>query len=182
MSARVIRQIFQLLNYVHSYLFVHRDLKPENFLFLNKDEGSPIKAIDFGLARILKSREPKHKLKSSAGTPNYMAPEVLDKSGYDMGADCWSAGIMLYVFLCGYTPFYGDDKAKVQEIVSEWQNHFTFEPEDWGHISSGAKDLVTKLITHDHMRLTAAEALEHPWIKQHTTRPRNVELLQTLDL
>jgi calcium-dependent protein kinase len=102
------------LNYIHSSLIVHRDLKPENFLFASKDVDSDIKAIDFGLSRVL--RDKNQPMKTRAGTPYYIAPEVMANK-YTLACDMWSAGVMLYSFLCGYPPFYGDDKAAIFEMV-----------------------------------------------------------------
>lgn len=94
-----------MLNYIHSNNIVHRDLKPENFLIHDREEYSDIKAIDFGLARILSG--PDSRMHTRAGTPYYIAPEVA-KYDYTLLCDMWSAGVMLYAFLVGYPPFYGE--------------------------------------------------------------------------
>ena len=95
---------------------VHRDLKPENFLLETKEENSDIKVIDFGLSKILHSANKGRieKMGTKAGTPYYISPEVLAGS-YDKGCDLWSAGCIMYILLCGYPPFYGDDD---QEILA----------------------------------------------------------------
>lgn len=100
---------------------------------------------------------------TSAGTPNYISPEVL-AGNYGVECDLWSAGCILYVFLCGYPPFYGDDSNEVLMMVREGK--YDFVDEDWDHISKDAKDLVKKLICKPEKRLTAAEALQHKWFKK----------------
>lgn len=109
-AAKIFKQIMQSINYCHSLEIAHRDLKPENFLYETKDENSDIKVIDFGLSKICyqKNTGKIERLKTRAGTPYYISPEVL-AGNYDKSCDLWSAGCILYIFLCGYPPFYGDD-------------------------------------------------------------------------
>ena len=119
----VFKQILEAINYCHNNGVCHRDLKPENFLYETKDDASDLKVIDFGLSKILdggcKSNHicqsnlflAKHalqRMKTKAGTPYYISPEVLT-GNYDISCDMWSAGCILYILLCGYPPFYGDD-------------------------------------------------------------------------
>lgn len=139
---------------------MHRDIKPENFLFFGKDESSDLKIIDFGLSRILKGN--KHqKMKTNAGTPYYISPEVL-AGNYDLSCDMWSAGVMLYAMLCGYPPFYGEEKEDILDMVKK--QVFDYDGEEWDKISADAKDLVSKLLVKDDQRLTAEEALQHQWM------------------
>ena len=120
-AAKIFKQILQPLNYCHSQGIAHRDLKPENFLFETKDEDSDLKIIDFGLSKILtntgqafsaqsslKGSKNLDRMNTRAGTPNYISPEVLN-GNYGVECDLWSAGCILYILLCGYPPFYGDD-------------------------------------------------------------------------
>jgi len=100
-----------------------------------------------------------------AGTPYYISPEVLAGS-YDMSCDMWSAGCMLYILLCGYPPFYGDDNNEILAMVQ--RGNFDFEGEEWDDIEAGAKDLIKKLITRPETRLTADEALQHRWMRKHS--------------
>ena len=99
-----------------------------------------------------------------AGTPYYISPEVLAGS-YDMSCDMWSAGCMLYILLCGYPPFYGDDNNEILAMVQ--RGNFDFDGEEWDDIDPAAKDLIKKLITRPETRLTAAEALQHRFMKKH---------------
>ena len=123
-AARIFKQILMSLNYCHSQGIAHRDLKPENFMFESRERGSDLKIIDFGLSKMIKNNQffevagyanqGKRRVKdldymtTRAGTPNYISPEVL-AGNYGVECDLWSAGCILYILLCGYPPFYGDD-------------------------------------------------------------------------
>ena len=109
-AAKVFKQILGAINYCHKLDIAHRDLKPENFLYETKEDSSDIKVIDFGLSKICytKNTGKIERLKTRAGTPYYISPEVL-AGNYDKSCDMWSAGCILYILLCGYPPFYGDD-------------------------------------------------------------------------
>jgi calcium-dependent protein kinase len=142
---------------------VHRDLKPENFLFVSKDPEADLKIIDFGLSKIMDGGR-LQRMKTRAGTPYYISPEVL-AGNYDVSCDMWSAGCMLYILLCGYPPFYGDNNQEILQMVSTGE--FDFDGEEWEDIAMEAKDLIKKLITRPERRMTAAEALQHRWMKGH---------------
>lgn len=118
-------------------------------------------------------------MKTRAGTPYYISPEVL-MGNYDVTCDMWSAGCILYILLCGYPPFYGDDN---QEILSMVQKGvFDFDGEEWDNVSSDAKDLIKKLITKPERRLTANEALQHRWIRNLTSKKSDDKLLKKLNI
>jgi calcium-dependent protein kinase len=157
---------------------VHRDLKPENFLYSNNEENSDLKIIDFGLSKILAGGK-LQRMKSRAGTPYYISPEVL-AGNYDVSCDMWSAGCILYILLCGYPPFYGDDNQEILEMVRKGQ--FDFDGEEWESVSSEAKDLIKKLITRPERRNTAQEALQHKWIKLYTSKKQDQKLLAKLNI
>lgn len=163
-GARIFKQILMALNYCHSNNIVHRDLKPENFLFASKGDESDLKIIDFGLSKIMNGGK-LQRMKTRAGTPYYISPEVL-AGNYDISCDMWSAGCMLYILLCGYPPFYGDDNNEILAMVQSGK--FDFDGEEWDDVSSDAKDLISKLITKPERRLTADEALQHKWIRALT--------------
>ena len=144
----------------------HRDLKPENFLFETKDADSELKIIDFGLAKIInpavnivdsgltggKGKKQLTHMNTRAGTPNYISPEVL-AGNYSIDCDCWSAGCILYILLCGYPPFFGDDDQEILQMVAKGK--FDFDGEEWLEVSKEAKDLIKKLICKPEKRLTA---------------------------
>ena len=150
-------------------------------MFETKDADSDLKIIDFGLSRILKgaSHEPTlggggkedkggkkpqmERMETRAGTPNYISPEVL-AGNYGVECDMWSAGCILYILLCGYPPFYGDDDMEILQMVQKGK--FDFDGEEWADITKEAKDLIKKLICRPEKRLTAQEALEHKWFRK----------------
>ena len=139
-------------------------MKPENFLFVSDDPNADLKIIDFGLSKIMDGGR-LQRMKTRAGTPYYISPEVL-AGNYDISCDMWSAGCMLYILLCGYPPFYGDDNNEILQMVA--RGVFDFDGEEWDDIDDGAKDLIRKLITRPERRMTAAEALQHRWLRNLT--------------
>jgi len=155
MAADYMRRLFGALNHMHSQGVVHRDIKPENIMLTKEDE---LKLIDFGLS---KRQQGTKKLKTIAGTPYYMAPEVLDGQ-YDSKCDCWSLGVLLYVFMSGYLPFQGENR---NEVFSKIQHgRFHFKHEEFNICSEEVIDLIKKLLVVDpKKRLAAGEALKHPW-------------------
>ena len=166
------------LNYCHSNNIVHRDLKPENFLFVSKDDDSDLKIIDFGLSKIMNGGK-LQRMKTRAGTPYYISPEVL-AGNYDVSCDMWSAGCMMYILLCGYPPFYGDDNNEILAMVQKGK--FDYDGEEWDDVSNDAKDLINKLITKPERRLTAEEALQHRWIRNNTKHTQDKSVIRKLNL
>lgn len=142
-------------------------MKPENLL-LDKDESNPkIKIIDFGTATHF---EPGKWLTQKFGTPYYIAPEVLKKK-YNEKCDIWSTGVILYILLCGYPPFNGQNDKQIIENVL--RGKFTLEEPEWDEISPEAKDFVSRLLKYDpNERISAEDALQHPWIKNFATKER----------
>ncbi|XP_010904692.2 calcium-dependent protein kinase 2 [Elaeis guineensis] len=165
-AASLLRTIVQIVHTCHSMGVIHRDLKPENFLLLSKDENAPLKATDFGLSVFFKEGEV---FKDIVGSAYYIAPEVL-KRKYGPEADIWSIGVMLYIFLCGVPPFWAESENGIFNAILRGHIDFTSDP--WPNISSGAKDLVRKMLTSDpKQRLTAFQVLNHPWIKEDGGAP-----------
>eukprot|EP00924_Labyrinthula_sp_SR-Ha-C_P010049 maker-scaffold_40-snap-gene-0.5-mRNA-1 protein AED:0.01 eAED:0.01 QI:18/1/1/1/0.5/0.33/3/468/517 len=161
--------MIQILNgvyYLHEKGIAHRDLKPENFLFKESPEKSKVlKIIDFGLSRFANKDTVMH---TRVGTLYYLSPEVISKQ-YNIACDCWSIGVILYIMLCGYTPFYGETEREMFTMIKGGQ--FDFPEEEWKDISEEAKDLILKLLELDpDRRLTAKEALQHPWMKLTDTK------------
>ncbi|KAK6131322.1 hypothetical protein DH2020_034925 [Rehmannia glutinosa] len=146
-AARIGRQIVNVVHVCHFMGVMHRDLKPENFLMVSRDDSSPLKATDFGLSVFIETGKV---YKDIVGSAYYVAPEVLRRN-YGKEIDVWSAGVILYILLSGFPPFW----AGKSSIVS------------WPSISNGAKDLIKRMLTIDpKRRITAADALEHPWLKK----------------
>lgn len=159
-------------------IFYLRDLKPENLLLESKKEGSPIKVIDFGTSRQFNSAI---KMNQKFGTILYMAPEVL-KGKYDQKCDIWSCGVICYILLCGYPPF--NDRIDTVIIEKIKKADLVFPPEEWNQVSLEAKDFVRKLLNPDpDSRLSASEALKHPWIlkRRRTESLSNPNSLKALN-
>ncbi|OEL18780.1 Calcium-dependent protein kinase 1 [Dichanthelium oligosanthes] len=158
-AAQLARVIIGVVEACHSLGVMHRDLKPENFLFVNQKEDAPLKAIDFGLSIFFK---PDEVLSDVVGSPYYVAPEVLRKE-YGCKVDVWSAGVIIYILLSGVPPFWDESEQGIFEQVMKGVLDFSSDP--WPSISESAKDLVRKmLIRNPRKRLTAHEALRHPWV------------------
>ncbi|KAJ1405221.1 Serine/threonine-protein kinase, active site [Sesbania bispinosa] len=162
-DARVVLiQILSVVAYCHLQGVVHRDLKPENFLFSSEDENSTLKAIDFGLSDYVK---PEERLNDIVGSAYYVAPEVLHRS-YGTEADMWSIGVIAYILLCGSRPFWARTESGIFRAVLKADPSFDEAP--WPSLSPDAKDFVKRLLNKDfRKRLTAAQALSHPWLANH---------------
>ncbi|MBA0652158.1 hypothetical protein Goklo_019434, partial [Gossypium klotzschianum] len=181
-AANVAKTIAEVVRMCHENGVMHRDLKPENFLFANKKEHAPLKVIDFGLSVFFK---PGEKFSEIVGSPYYMAPEVL-KRNYGPEVDVWSAGVILYILLCGVPPFWAgtpflllhgcavSDTLGVALAILRGVIDFKREP--WPQVSESAKSLVRQMLEPDpRKRLTAQQVLEHPWL-QNTKKAPNVPL------
>ncbi|XP_009588939.1 calcium-dependent protein kinase 10-like [Nicotiana tomentosiformis] len=169
-AAGVARTVAEVVRMCHANGVMHRDLKPENFLFANKKEHSALKAIDFGLSVFFK---PGERFSEIVGSPYYMAPEVL-KRNYGPEVDIWSAGVILYILLCGVPPFWAETEQGVALAILRGVIDFKREP--WPQVSESAKSLVRQMLEPDiKKRLTAQQVLEHPWI-QHAKKASNVPL------
>ncbi|KAL2345324.1 hypothetical protein Fmac_006609 [Flemingia macrophylla] len=165
-AAKLARTILAVVETCHSLGVMHRDLKPENFLFLHGTEDSTLKAIDFGMSVFFK---PGEIFRDMVGSPYYMAPEVLRRH-YGPEADVWSAGVIIYILLCGTPPFWGESEQEIFEEVLHGDLNFSSDP--WPNISESAKDLVRKMLVKDpRKRITAHEALRHPWIQVDGVAP-----------
>ncbi|GMH29412.1 hypothetical protein Nepgr_031255 [Nepenthes gracilis] len=158
----VMVQILSAVAYCHIQGVVHRDLKPENFLFTSKVENAPLKAIDFGLSDYVK---PDERLNDIVGSAYYVAPEVLHRS-YGTEADMWSIGVIAYILLCGSRPFWARTESGIFRAVLKADPSFDELP--WPSLSLDAVDFVKRLLNKDYRkRLTAAQALSHPWLAGH---------------
>ncbi|WOK98203.1 CDPK-related kinase 3 isoform X1 [Canna indica] len=156
----IVVQMLSVVAFCHLQGVVHRDLKPENFLFTTKDENAPIKLIDFGLSDFIR---PDERLNDIVGSAYYVAPEVLHKS-YSMEADIWSIGVITYILLCGSRPFWARTESGIFRAVLRADPNFEYSP--WPDISPEAKDFVRRLLNKDYRkRMTAAQALTHPWLR-----------------
>ncbi|KMZ71584.1 Calcium-dependent protein kinase-like protein [Zostera marina] len=158
----IIIQILSVVSFYHLQGIVHRDLKPENFLFTSKDEKSLIKVIDFGLSDFVK---PDEKLNDIVGSAYYVAPEVLHRS-YGIEADIWSIGVITYILVSGSRPFWAQTESGIFKAVL--RANPSFEDSPWPSLSPEVKDFISRLLNKDcRKRMTAAQALHHPWIRDY---------------
>nr|ABV22565.1 calcium-dependent protein kinase [Physcomitrium patens]ABV22571.1 calcium-dependent protein kinase [Physcomitrium patens]PNR48541.1 hypothetical protein PHYPA_013018 [Physcomitrium patens] len=165
-AAALCRTIVSVVHRCHSLNVFHRDLKPENFLLANKAENSSLKATDFGLSVFFKPGEVFHEI---VGSAYYVAPEVLRRN-YGPEADVWSAGVIVYILLCGVPPFWAESEQGIFDAVLK--GYIDFKSDPWPKVSAAAKDLVSKMLKQDPKeRLTAQEVLKHPWMKEDGDAP-----------
>ncbi|XP_051494894.1 calcium/calmodulin-dependent protein kinase type 1G [Apus apus] len=165
----VIHQVLTAVKYLHENGIVHRDLKPENLLYLTPEENSKIMITDFGLSKM----EQNGIMSTACGTPGYVAPEVLAQKPYSKAVDCWSIGVITYILLCGYPPFYEETESKLFEKIKE--GYYEFESPFWDDISESAKDFIRHLLDKNpNTRFSCEEALRHPWINGNTALHRDI--------
>eukprot|EP00316_Scyphosphaera_apsteinii_P024142 CAMPEP_0119308292 /NCGR_PEP_ID=MMETSP1333-20130426/9917_1 /TAXON_ID=418940 /ORGANISM="Scyphosphaera apsteinii, Strain RCC1455" /LENGTH=322 /DNA_ID=CAMNT_0007312025 /DNA_START=33 /DNA_END=1001 /DNA_ORIENTATION=+ len=162
-AAKTIYALCDALHYLHQRNVVHYDLKPENILYSDPSDDATIKVADFGLAKVV---SPKDLMKTACGTPGYVSPEVLKQKGFNSGAvDIWSTGVILYILLCGFPPFYEEELPKLFDQILHAR--YDFPSPFWDNISKGAKDLVAKMLELDtNKRLTAKQVMESEWVVQ----------------
>ncbi|XP_063350992.1 calcium/calmodulin-dependent protein kinase type IV [Pelmatolapia mariae] len=174
-AAHVIKQILEAVAYLHENGVVHRDLKPENLLYADLSLDAPLKIADFGLSKIIDDQVT---MKTVCGTPGYCAPEILRGNAYGPEVDMWSVGVILYILLCGFEPFF--DPRGDQYMYSRILNcDYEFVSPWWDEVSLNAKDLVSKLIVLDpHKRLSVREALQHPWVLGKAARFSHMDTTQ----
>lgn len=149
------------IEYFHQHDVVHRDLKPENLLLASKEDDANIKIADFGLARVTNGNT----ITDKAGTPDYIAPEVLQGKPSGKAVDVWAAGVISFVLLGGYAPFHHRNSQTMYDNIAK--GNFKFHPQRWSYVSSEAKDFVCSLLIVDPtQRPTASKALQHPWVRK----------------
>ncbi|GAB5578489.1 calcium/calmodulin-dependent protein kinase type II subunit gamma isoform X5 [Prionailurus iriomotensis] len=197
-ASHCIHQILESVNHIHQHDIVHRDLKPENLLLASKCKGAAVKLADFGLAievqgeqqawfelearplMVLVSSEtgegggyraspwPYVTQYSFAGTPGYLSPEVLRKDPYGKPVDIWACGVILYILLVGYPPFWDEDQHKLYQQIKA--GAYDFPSPEWDTVTPEAKNLINQMLTiNPAKRITADQALKHPWVCQRST-------------
>ncbi|XP_033483501.1 calcium/calmodulin-dependent protein kinase type 1D-like [Epinephelus lanceolatus] len=164
-ASTVIKQVLQAVSYLHENSIVHRDLKPENLLYYNTDENAKIMVSDFGLSKTVE-----HGVMSTAcGTPGYVAPEVLAQKPYSKAVDCWSIGVITYILLCGYPPFFDESETRLFSKIMRAE--YAFHSPFWDDISESAKDFIRNMMEKNpKKRFLTEQALRHPWIAGNTAK------------
>lgn len=159
-AAHIVRQIVSAVDYLHANGIAHRDLKPENLLSAGSDGNEIIKIADFGFSKNFGEE----KLMTSCGSPGYVAPEVLTSESYDKSVDMWSVGVIIYILLCGYPPFYADNAPALFKKIMDVK--YDFEDPSWDDVSADAKDLIRHLLVKEPSeRYTAKQCLENRWVQ-----------------
>merc|ERR1712137_1470523 len=166
-AASLVRKFLEALDYLHDKGIVHRDLKPENLLLKSKDNDTDIKLADFGLSKIVGQEV---LMQTACGTPGYVAPEILQAKGYGKEVDLWSVGVITYILMCGFPPFYNDNVPLLFESIMKAD--FDYPSEYWDHISGDAIEFIDALlVVKPEERLTAKEALQHVWLSSAPSTP-----------
>ncbi|XP_050816101.1 calcium/calmodulin-dependent protein kinase type II subunit gamma isoform X3 [Gopherus flavomarginatus] len=165
-ASHCIHQILESVNHIHQHDIVHRDLKPENLLLASKCKSAAVKLADFGLAIEVQGEQ--QAWFGFAGTPGYLSPEVLRKDPYGKPVDIWACGVILYILLVGYPPFWDEDQHKLYQQIKA--GAYDFPSPEWDTVTPEAKNLINQMLTiNPTKRITADQALKHPWVCQRST-------------
>ncbi|XP_075890003.1 calcium/calmodulin-dependent protein kinase type II delta 1 chain isoform X3 [Nelusetta ayraudi] len=177
-ASHCIQQILEAVLHCHQMGVVHRDLKPENLLLASKLKGAAVKLADFGLA--IEVQGDQQAWFGFAGTPGYLSPEVLRKDPYGKPVDMWACGVILYILLVGYPPFWDEDQHRLYQQIKA--GAYDFPSPEWDTVTAEAKDLINKMLTiNPAKRVTATDALKHPWICQRSTVASIMHRQETVD-
>ncbi|ELU09602.1 hypothetical protein CAPTEDRAFT_184782 [Capitella teleta] len=177
-ASHCMQQILESVNYCHQMGIVHRDLKPENLLLASKAKGAAVKLADFGLA--IEVQGDQNAWFGFAGTPGYLSPEVLRKDPYGKPVDIWACGVILYILLVGYPPFWDEDQHRLYAQIKA--GAYDYPSPEWDTVTPEAKNLIDSMLTvNPAKRITASEALKHPWICQRERVASMVHRQETVD-
>lgn len=177
-ASHCMQQILESVNYCHQHGVVHRDLKPENLLLASKAKGAAVKLADFGLAIEVQGEQ--QAWFGFAGTPGYLSPEVLRKDPYGKPVDIWACGVILYILLVGYPPFWDEDQHRLYAQIKA--GAYDYPSPEWDTVTPEAKNLINSMLTvNPAKRITASEALKHPWICQRERVASVVHRQETVD-
>ncbi|XP_011500182.1 PREDICTED: calcium/calmodulin-dependent protein kinase type II subunit delta isoform X4 [Ceratosolen solmsi marchali] len=177
-ASHCIQQILESVHHCHYNGVVHRDLKPENLLLASKAKGAAVKLADFGLA--IEVQGDFQAWYGFAGTPGYLSPEVLKKESYGKPVDIWACGVILYILLVGYPPFWDEDQHRLYAQIKS--GSYDYPTPEWDTVTPEAKNLINQMLTvNPTKRITANEALKHPWICQRERVASVVHRQQTVD-
>jgi len=177
-ASHCIQQILDAVRHCHENNIVHRDLKPENLLLASKNKGANVKLADFGLA--IEVQGDQTAWFGFAGTPGYLSPEVLKKEPYGKPVDIWACGVILYILLVGYPPFWDEDQHRLYSQIKS--GAYDYPSPEWDTVTAEAKNLINSMLTvNPAKRITSAEALKHPWICNREKFASVVHRQETVD-
>ncbi|XP_034937438.1 calcium/calmodulin-dependent protein kinase type II alpha chain isoform X12 [Chelonus insularis] len=177
-ASHCIQQILESVHHCHHNGIVHRDLKPENLLLASKAKGAAVKLADFGLA--IEVQGDVQAWYGFAGTPGYLSPEVLKKESYGKPVDIWACGVILYILLVGYPPFWDEDQHRLYSQIKA--GAYDYPSPEWDTVTPEARNLINQMLTvNPTKRITASEALRHPWICQRERVASVVHRQETVD-
>lgn len=171
-AAQIMHEICIAVKYLHDENIAHRDLKPENLLYSKPDLAGVLKLTDFGFAKETFSKEA---LQTPCYTPYYVAPEVLGPDKYDKSCDIWSLGVIMYILLCGFPPFYSNQGLAISPGMKKRirTGQYNFPNPEWEHVSKDAKDLIKGMLNIDpSLRLTIDKVIKNKWIAQYMAVPQ----------
>ncbi|KAM4769022.1 MAP kinase-activated protein kinase 3 isoform 2-T5 [Cyanocitta cristata] len=169
-AAEIMRDIGTAIQYLHSMNIAHRDVKPENLLYTSKDKDTVLKLTDFGFAK----ETTVNALQTPCYTPYYVAPEVLGPEKYDKSCDMWSLGVITYILLCGFPPFYSNTGQAISPGMKRRirMGQYGFPNPEWAEVSEEAKQLIRHLLKTDPTeRMTVSQFMNHPWINRSMSVP-----------
>ncbi|KAI1231051.1 hypothetical protein IHE44_0008496, partial [Lamprotornis superbus] len=171
-ASEIMKSIGEAIQYLHSINIAHRDVKPENLLYTSKRPNAVLKLTDFGFA---KETTTHNSLATPCYTPYYVAPEVLGPEKYDKSCDMWSLGVIMYILLCGYPPFYSNHGLAISPGMKKRirMGQYEFPNPEWSEVSEEVKQLIRNLLKTDPtQRMTITEFMNHPWIMQSMQVPQ----------
>nr|XP_020463572.1 MAP kinase-activated protein kinase 2-like [Monopterus albus] len=170
-ASEIMRDIGTAIDYLHHMDIAHRDVKPENLLYTTKESNATLKLTDFGFA---KETTLHNSLQTPCYTPYYVAPEVLGPEKYDKSCDMWSLGVIMYILLCGFPPFYSNTGQAISPGMKQRirLGQYEFPNPEWADVSEEAKQLIIQLLKTDPSeRMTIEQFMNHPWISQSMVVP-----------
>ncbi|CAF0913811.1 unnamed protein product [Rotaria sordida] len=177
-ASHCIQQVLEAVRHCHESNIVHRDLKPENLLLASKTKGAAVKLADFGLAIEVNGEQTQWY--GFAGTPGYLSPEVLKKEPYGKPVDIWACGVILYILLVGYPPFWDEDQHRLYNQIKA--GAYDYPSPEWDTVTTEAKRLIDSMLNiNPSRRISATDALKHPWICQRERVAGTIHRQETVD-
>ncbi|CAM4899524.1 unnamed protein product [Rotaria socialis] len=177
-ASHCIQQVLEAVRHCHESNIVHRDLKPENLLLASKTKGAAVKLADFGLAIEVNGEQTQWY--GFAGTPGYLSPEVLKKEPYGKPVDIWACGVILYILLVGYPPFWDEDQHRLYNQIKS--GAYDYPSPEWDTVTTEAKRLIDSMLSiNPSRRISATDALKHPWICQRERVAGTIHRQETVD-